>query len=82
MLKFQSYPYQEFGSVKGRMDIIKNIPTDSGYLSKVIMPQGLLTNYNKQLVFTNGMKAHAEIITENMRLSDRLLNGIRKLVQR
>lgn len=81
LLKFQSYPYQEFGSVKGRMDIIKNIPTDSGYLSKVIMPQGLLTNYNKQLVFTNGMKAQAEIITENMRLSDRLLNGLKKIIK-
>ena len=63
------------------MGIIKNIPIDSGYLSKVIMPQGLLTNYNKQLVFTSGMKAQAEIITENMRLSDRFLNGVKKIIK-
>jgi multidrug efflux pump subunit AcrA (membrane-fusion protein) len=82
LLKFQSYPYQEFGSVKGLIDVIKNIPTDSGYLSKVNMPMGLLTNYNKQLVFTNGLRAQAEIITEDMRLSDRLLNGVRQIFKR
>ena len=80
ILKFQSYPYQEFGSVNGKIEFIKNIPTDSGYLSKVILQNGLVTNYNKQLLFTNGMKAQAEIITEEMRLSDRLFNGLRKLV--
>ena len=80
LLKFQSYPYQEFGSVKGKIELIKNIATDSGYLSKVILPEGLLTNYNKRLIFTHGMQGQAEIITEKMRLSDRLFNGLRKLI--
>lgn len=82
LLKFQSFPYEEFGTVKGKIDLIKNIPSDSGYLSKVILPEGLLTNYNRQLNFTNGMKARAEIITENLQLNQRLFNGLRKLIDK
>jgi len=81
MLKFQSYPYPEFGSVKGKIELIKNIPTDSGYLSKVFLPKGLLTNYNKQLLFTNGMKAQAEIITADLKLSDRLFTQFKSLIK-
>ena len=63
-----------------RIAVTKTTPTDSGYLSKVILPEGLLTNYNKRLIFTHGMQGQAEIITEKMRLSDRLFNGLRKLI--
>lgn len=82
LLKFQSYPSQEFGFVSGEIESIKNIPTDSGYLAKIQLTRGLLTNYNKRLIFTNGMKAQAEIITENIRLSQRLFNGLRWLIEK
>lgn len=81
LLKFPAYPSQEFGSVKGRIESIKNIPTDSGFLAKVILPNGLVTNYNKPLLFSEGMVAISEIITEKKRLSDRFLNGIRNLLK-
>ena len=42
--------------LQGCVEVIKNIPTDSGYLSKVNLPNGLVTNYSKQLYFTNGMR--------------------------
>jgi HlyD family secretion protein len=48
LLKFPSYPFQEYGSIKGRIDFISNINTDSGYLAKVILPQGLTTSYKKK----------------------------------
>ncbi|MEO8768470.1 MAG: HlyD family efflux transporter periplasmic adaptor subunit [Ferruginibacter sp.] len=81
ILKFQGFPYQEFGTVSGKINVIKNIPTDSGYLSKAELPAGLITNYGKQLVFTNGMRAQAEVITDNMRLSSRIFNGLLKLIK-
>lgn len=81
LLKFPGYPYQEFGSVRGKIASIKHIPSDSGYLSKVELPQGLLTNYNKRLVFIEGLMATAEIITEKRRLSVRLMGGLKNLIK-
>jgi multidrug resistance efflux pump len=81
LLKFTSYPAQEFGSVKGRIEYIKNIPSDSGYLAKVSLPDGLITNYKKTILFTEGLMAKAEIITEKKRLSDRFMSGFRNLIK-
>lgn len=81
LLKFASYPAQEFGSVKGRIEYIKNIPSDSGYLAKVSLPEGLTTNYKKTILFTEGLMAQAEIITEKKRLSDRFMSGFRNLIK-
>jgi HlyD family secretion protein len=81
LLKFPSYPSQEFGSVKGVIEYIKTIPSDSGYMAKVKLPAGLITNYKKQILFTEGLVAQAEIITEKRRLSDRFFGNIRKLIE-
>jgi len=76
LLKFQAYPFQEYGSVAGKIDFISNISTDSGYLAKVILQQGLNTSYNKQVQFRDGLTAQGEIITQNMRLLERLYFNI------
>lgn len=81
LLKFPSYPSQEFGSVKGRIEYIKNLPSDSGYLSRVVLPNGLVTNYKKQILFTEGLAASAEIITEEKRLSERFFGQLRDLIK-
>lgn len=81
LLKFPSYPAQEFGSVKATIEVIKIIPSDSGYLAKVELPSGLVTNYKKKLPFTEGMIAQAEIITEKRRLSDRFIGGFKNLIK-
>jgi HlyD family secretion protein len=81
LLKFSGYPAQEFGSVKGKIEYIKGIRSDSGYLAKVSLPQGLVTNYKKTILFTDGLLANAEIITEKKRLSDRFLKGIKGLIK-
>lgn len=81
LLKFTSYPAQEFGSVVGRIEYIKNIPSDSGYLAKVSLPHGLMTNYKKSILFSEGLQAQAEIITEKKRLSDRFMSGFKNLIK-
>lgn len=82
LLKFRSYPFQEYGSVAGNVDFISNIPTDSGYLAKVILPYSLNTNYQKQIQFREGLQAEGEIITKDMRLLQRFYYNIVKQVQR
>ncbi|MBO9660128.1 MAG: hypothetical protein J7527_15015, partial [Chitinophagaceae bacterium] len=77
--KFPAYPNTEFGTVKGRIDFINHIPTDSGYMAKISLPHGLTTNFRKNITYRSGLLADAEIVTENRRLIDRLLGPLRGL---
>ncbi len=80
LLRFPAYPYSEFGSVEGRISFISNMPTDSGYLAKIVLPEGLLTNYKKQIQYHSGLTVQADIVTAKMRLLERLFNNMRKQV--
>jgi len=82
LLKFNAYPAAEFGSVVGKVDFISAIPTDSGYIAKISLPNGLMTNYKKQIQYRDGLTANGEIITENMRLLERFYYNIYKQVKR
>ena len=75
LLKLASYPFQEYGAIEGRLDFISNIATDSGYLARVELPNGLKTNYNMKIQYRDGLIANGEIITNDLKLSDRLING-------
>jgi len=81
LLKFPSYPFQEYGSVKGKIEFISHIPTDSGYLAKVVLTDGLNTNYKKQIQYRDGLLAQGEIITKDMRLLQRFYFNIVKQVK-
>jgi multidrug resistance efflux pump len=82
LLKFPSYPFQEYGSVNGKIVFISNINTDSGYVAKVILPNGLNTTYKKQVQFRDGLLAQGEIITQDMRLLQRFYYNIVKQVKK
>lgn len=78
-LRFNAYPYEEFGFVKGRLNYISKIPSDSGFLATILLDKGLTTNYGKPLQYKNGLKAEALIITQNMRLLQRIYYNIIKM---
>ena len=81
LLKLPAYPFQEFGAITGKLDFIAAIATDTGYLAKVLLPNGLLTNYKKQVQYHEGLWAQVEIITEDLKLSDRLLNQLKSVIK-
>ena len=82
LLKFQSYPFQEYGSVMGRIDFISHIPDEKGYLARVVLINGLNTTYKKQVQYRDGLTADAEIITTEMRLLERFYYSILKQVRK
>ncbi|MFN0083706.1 MAG: HlyD family secretion protein [Ferruginibacter sp.] len=77
ILKLPAYPFQEFGTITGKLDFIAEVATDSGFTARVLLPNGLLTNYKRQLQYHESLSAKAEIITEDLKLSDRIFNGLR-----
>ncbi|MDR3008602.1 MAG: HlyD family secretion protein [Sphingobacterium sp.] len=83
IIKFDAYPWQQFGIVKGKVDFISAIPVDSGnYLARISLPNGLVSNYKKNLGFKEGLLANAEIITKDMRLPERLYYDFVKQIKK
>ena len=82
ILRFPSYPYQEYGLVYGSVEFISKIGTDSGYFSKIKLNNQLLTSYNKKLQYRDGLVANTEIITKDMSLLERFYYNIIKLVKK
>lgn len=77
-LRFDAYPYEEVGFVKGRLNYISKIGSDSGYSATILLENGLKTNLNNAILYKSGLKASALIITKDMRLAQRLYYGILK----
>ncbi|MDD5569533.1 MAG: HlyD family efflux transporter periplasmic adaptor subunit [Bacteroidales bacterium] len=76
-IKFANYPYMEYGMVKGIIKSISLVPMDANYTVEVELPEGLKTNYNKTLIFSQEMQGSAEIITDDIRLIERFLNPLK-----
>lgn len=79
LLRFPSYPYQEYGLVRGKVEFISHIGTEQGYLSKIALPDNLSTTANKKIQYREGLSANAEIITKDMKLIERLYYTILRL---
>ena len=79
LVQLSGYPYAEFGSVYGQVEYISEIPVrDSLFFARVEFPSGLVTNYGREIPPRNGMTGQAEIITQDMRLLQRVYNNITK----
>jgi len=82
-IKLQNYPETEFGTLNGTIKNISLMPNSEGmYLIDVDLPKKLITSYNKEIAFKQEMSGTAEIITEDLRLIERLLYEFRRLAKR
>lgn len=81
-LRFDAYPYQEFGYVRGKLTYVTDIASDSGFLGHIQLDEGLLTNQKKLLHYREGLKAEAQIITNDMRLMERFYNSVAATIKR
>ncbi|MEO8239026.1 MAG: HlyD family efflux transporter periplasmic adaptor subunit [Flavobacterium sp.] len=82
-IKLANYPDSQFGIISG---IIKNISLtpdkDGNLLIDVSLPKGIETSYHKQIVFQQEMSGSADIVTEDLRLLERLLYQFRDVFKR
>lgn len=79
-IKFDSYPFKEFGMVIGAVHSNASIARENQYLVNVNLPNGLKTSYDKEINFKYNMEGTADIITEDLRLIDRIFNQFRYLL--
>lgn len=80
-IRLKNYPYMEYGVLVGEVSNIAEVSNNSQYVVTVKLPQNLKTSYNIQLRFFQEMEGNAEIVTENLRLIQRVVNPLRSLVK-
>ncbi|WP_310378350.1 HlyD family efflux transporter periplasmic adaptor subunit [Flavobacterium sp.] len=82
-IRLVNYPDREFGIIKGKINAISLTPDkDGNFLINVSLPNGLHTSYKKQIVFQQEMSGTADIVTEDLRLIERLLYQFRDVFKR
>jgi len=81
-IKLSGFPYLEFGMVRGVIKSKSLVPAGDSYMIELELPAGLTTLYGKKLEFTQNMQGTAEIMTDNTRLLQKIVNPLRYLVSR
>lgn len=81
-IKLSGYPYLEYGIVRGRVKSKSLVPSGDAYVIDIELPDGLTTLYGKPLDFTQNMQGTAEIITENQRLLQKIVNPFRYMISK
>jgi HlyD family secretion protein len=81
-IKLSGYPYLEYGMVRGVIKSKSLVPSKDAYIIEIDLPEGLTTLYGKKLDFTQNMQGTAEIITEDVRLLQKLINPFRYMISR
>lgn len=81
-IRLANFPDREFGVLKGKIRNISLVPDkDGNILLDVELPNGLETSYKKQIVFQQEMKGSAEIVTEDLRLIERILYQFKSIFE-
>ena len=78
-VRFLNFPDAEYGIVRGIVSNISIVPSGDSYTLEIIFPDGLMSTYGQELPFYPEMLATAEIITEDLRLLERLFLPLKKI---
>lgn len=87
-IKLDHYPHHEFGQVIGSVTEVAQISNrkisgeQSVYLAKIALTDDLVSTYNKELEFKPEMTGTAEIVTEDLRLMQRIFSKLKKIMDR
>lgn len=74
LVSTEEYPAYDFGSVKGVIKRITQIPAKDKYYAEVGFPTGLTTNQNKKLDFKTELNGLAAVILSEERLLKRIIH--------
>lgn len=81
-IKLSGYPYLEYGIVRGIVKSKSLVPSGDAYIIEIELPQGLITLYGRKLDFTQNMIGTAEIISDDLRLLQKIVNPFRYMVSK
>jgi multidrug efflux pump subunit AcrA (membrane-fusion protein) len=80
-IRLHNYPFEQFGMLTGKVENISDIPEKEKYTVTILLPNGMTSTYKMKLNFTPQLQGETEIITEDLRVLERIFFEIRKLSQ-
>jgi multidrug resistance efflux pump len=86
-IQLDNYPAQEYGDVVGTIESVSarpidNTEEDAYVLARVILPNRLLTSYQKEVLFLQEMCGHANVILESRSVLERIFDKVLGAVAR
>lgn len=81
-IKLNNYLSYEFGHLEGVVAKLTEIPNENSYQVEITLNNGMTSSYNKLLTFTPEMTGTAEIVTDDLRVMQRIFNQFNKLFER
>jgi multidrug efflux pump subunit AcrA (membrane-fusion protein) len=83
IIRLVNFPDREFGVLKAKVTAVGLVPTNDGItLLDATLTNGLSTTFKKPIVFQQEMIGSADIVTEDLRLIERLLYQFRDIFKR
>jgi HlyD family secretion protein len=80
-IRLDAFPHQQYGILRGTVKNISLVPQKEDYQLDITLPNELVTSYEKTLPFRQELQGTANIITEDRRIVERLLDKFRDLVR-
>ena len=77
-IRLDGFPFQEYGTIEGRVKQIALVPRDGRYAIDVELPQQMTTTFRRQVELRQEMQGDAGVVTENLRVIQRLFHQFRK----
>ena len=78
-VKLTSFPFMEYGVLKGIVKSVSEIPDETGYVANIEFPEGLKSSFGIELTYIYEMAGTAEIITREVRLLQRFMQPMQSL---
>jgi len=80
-IRLDGFPYQEFGVLQATVKSKAMLPQDGTYLIELELPDTLVTTYENPIQFQQEMEGVANIITEDRRILERILDRFLSLMK-
>ena len=81
-IRLSNYPDNEYGILKGTVMHVSLVPNNEGfYLIDIGLHEKLVTTHGKEIEFKQEMQGTAEIITEDLRLIERVFYQFKEILK-
>lgn len=83
IIRFDNYPFMEFGTIGGNISSISLVPNNEYYSAEIALDSNILvSNYNITLDFQQNMPGIAEIITDERSLLNRIIDPFKSKIRK
>lgn len=81
-IKLNNYPYMQYGMLTGQVKSVAPVPVNKAYAVEISLSEKLLTNYGIQLEMQQELTGNCEIITDDLRLIQRMIYPVKALIEK